>query len=105
MVHGLPQLKDSKVTCTDCFAGKQHRNAVPKKNKWRASKVLELIHADICGPIDPYPIVGKGTSYASSMIIVVKHGCICCLRSQKPWNVSKASRRWLKRKQKGPLNV
>ena len=39
----------------------------------------------------PYPIVGKGTSYASSMIIVVKHGCICCLRSQKPWNVSKTS--------------
>lgn len=59
MVEGLPELTTSKFTCTDCFTGKQHRNAVLKSSKWRASKVLELIHADICGPIEPTSNSGK----------------------------------------------
>ncbi|XP_042450656.1 uncharacterized protein LOC122035309 [Zingiber officinale] len=33
--------------------GKQHRNAIPKKSLWRASQRLQLVHADICGPINP----------------------------------------------------
>jgi len=51
MVRGLPQLEASSVTCAYCFIGKQHRNPIPKKSEWLASKILELIHADICGPI------------------------------------------------------
>ena len=53
MVRGLPQLSTSNVTCTDCLKGKQHRDPIPKKSTWRASQKLELIHADICGPITP----------------------------------------------------
>lgn len=53
MVRGLPSLKDSTKICTDCLVGKQHREAFPQKSPWRASKRLELIHADICGPIKP----------------------------------------------------
>ena len=59
MMRRLPQLEVSSVTCTDCFTGKQHRNPIPKKSEWRASKVLELIHADICGPIEPISNSGK----------------------------------------------
>jgi transposase InsO family protein len=33
--------------------GKQHREPIPKSAKWRASKKLELVHSDICGPITP----------------------------------------------------
>lgn len=53
MVHGLPQLSASTVVCTDCMIGKQHRDPIPKKSTWRATQRLQLIHADICGPITP----------------------------------------------------
>lgn len=32
---------------------KQHRESIPKRSLWRASQRLELVHADICGPIKP----------------------------------------------------
>lgn len=53
MVQGLPQLEKLNFTCVDCLAGKQNRSDIPKQSQWRASGTLELIHADICGPIEP----------------------------------------------------
>jgi len=53
MVKGLPLVKASNKSCTECFVGKQHRDAIPKKSQWRASHKLQLVHADICGPITP----------------------------------------------------
>lgn len=53
MVHGLPKFPTSDVVCTDCLKGKQHREPIPKSSTWRASQKLELIHADLCGPISP----------------------------------------------------
>ena len=51
MVRGLPQFFASSVTCADCINGKQHRDPIPKRSTWRATQKLELIYADICGPI------------------------------------------------------
>lgn len=53
MVDGLPPFKTPTRLCTDCMTGKQHRDFIPKKSLWRASHRLQLIHADICGPIKP----------------------------------------------------
>ncbi|GAA0159049.1 transmembrane signal receptor [Lithospermum erythrorhizon] len=53
MVTGLPSFKTQDITCADCFNGKQTKQAQPKQTSWRASKVLEFIHSDICGPISP----------------------------------------------------
>lgn len=53
MVRGLPQLPASTAVCEDCMKGKQHRDPIPKKSQWRATQKLQLIHADICGPITP----------------------------------------------------
>ena len=39
--------------CSLCMVGKQHREAISKRSLWRATKKLQLIHADICGPITP----------------------------------------------------
>ncbi|KAI5332974.1 hypothetical protein L3X38_023103 [Prunus dulcis] len=51
MVHGLPQLEEQSGVCERCQFGKQHRNAFPKDQAQRASKVLELVHVDLCGPM------------------------------------------------------
>ncbi|TXG67975.1 hypothetical protein EZV62_009250 [Acer yangbiense] len=53
MVRGLPQLPTPTIMCNACVVGKQHRDPIPKKSQWRASQRLQLIHADICGPITP----------------------------------------------------
>jgi hypothetical protein len=53
MVKGLPVLQESNETCSDCVIGKQHRDPIPKIANWRASEKLELVHSDICGPINP----------------------------------------------------
>ena len=53
MVRGLPQLKAPSKICMDRMVGKQHRDAIPKRSLWRAYQRLQLVHADICGPIKP----------------------------------------------------
>jgi transposase InsO family protein len=59
MVKGLPDLEDITEKCTDCLIGKQHRDAIPKQAMWRAAEKLELIHSDICGPINPKSKAGS----------------------------------------------
>jgi hypothetical protein len=51
-VHGLPSVKESNTKCANCMKGKQQREVFPKKSSRRASIKLELIHSDICGPIN-----------------------------------------------------
>jgi len=53
MVNGLPSIQIPKKLCTECLIGKQHRDSMSKKSLWRASNKLQLVHADICGPIKP----------------------------------------------------
>lgn len=53
MVKGLPLLKTPTKVCSDCLVGKQHRDSIPKKSFWRATQKLQLVHADICGPVKP----------------------------------------------------
>ncbi|CAL8151793.1 unnamed protein product [Prunus armeniaca] len=53
MVHGLPQFKSPSTVCANCMIGKQHKDSIPKKSNWRATEKLQLVHADLCGPISP----------------------------------------------------
>ncbi|MCH93143.1 hypothetical protein A2U01_0014091, partial [Trifolium medium] len=53
MVKGLPTLEELDENCVYCLTGKQHIDVIPKQAMWRARLKLELIHYDICGPINP----------------------------------------------------
>lgn len=45
------KIKTSKQNCEVCNEGKQTRLSFPKKGS-RASCVLEIVHADVCGPME-----------------------------------------------------
>ncbi|GKD29574.1 retrovirus-related pol polyprotein from transposon TNT 1-94 [Tanacetum coccineum] len=51
MVMGLPNIDDIEF-CEGCVLGKQSRNSFPVGKSWRASRHLELVHADLCGPMN-----------------------------------------------------
>ncbi|WZZ37877.1 hypothetical protein YC2023_034136 [Brassica napus] len=56
MVEGLSKAVGEvsvEAVCEVCMKGKQNRENIPKKSTWRASRGLELVHTDICGPITP----------------------------------------------------
>jgi len=74
MVRGLPQLPTSTTKCTACIIGKQHKESFPKKSQWHVSQRLQLIHADICGPITP-------TSNSKKMYFL----CLIDDYSRKAW--------------------
>lgn len=51
MVTGLPKINSFDL-CESCIYGKQSRKSFPIRKAWRASACLELIHADLCGPMN-----------------------------------------------------
>lgn len=50
LVTGIPKLKVEKETCESCMIGKQARQPFPQATSFRATKVLKLVHGDLCGP-------------------------------------------------------
>lgn len=61
MVNGLSELSHNEAggVCDLCMRGKQNREKIPKKSSWRASRALQLVHTDVCGPIAPTSASGK----------------------------------------------
>lgn len=60
MVNGLPEIQKVQGVCETCAKGKQHRTTIPKVAQWRATKPLQLVHTDLCGPITPRTAGDKG---------------------------------------------
>lgn len=59
MVRGMPQIEHVNQICDSCLAGKQRRTPFPQVAKYRAQKLLELVHGDICGAIKPATPAGN----------------------------------------------
>ncbi|GJR68716.1 zinc finger, CCHC-type containing protein [Tanacetum coccineum] len=59
MVTGMPCVSHPKQLCSGCVVAKQTRKSFPNEAQWRASKPLELLHADLCGPITPQSTGGN----------------------------------------------
>nr|GFB35913.1 retrovirus-related Pol polyprotein from transposon TNT 1-94 [Tanacetum cinerariifolium] len=59
MVSGLPFIKDQKKVCEGCVLDKQAKKSFPVGNSRRATEVLELVHADLCGPMKSESLSGS----------------------------------------------
>lgn len=51
LVVGIPNIMLHKERCTSCLLGKQMRKVFPQATSYRATRILDLIHGDLCGPI------------------------------------------------------
>ena len=58
MVYGLPEINQVGV-CEGCILGKQAKFSFPKGQAMRATQVLELVHADLCGPMQTESLGGS----------------------------------------------
>ena len=58
LVKGLPKFRNPNVVCAHCISGKHSRTSF-SSSSYRALSVLELLHMDICGPINPQTLGGK----------------------------------------------
>ncbi|GJS07420.1 retrovirus-related pol polyprotein from transposon TNT 1-94 [Tanacetum coccineum] len=59
MVSNLPLIIDKKNVCEGCILGKQSKKVFPVGKSRRADDVLELILADLCGPIRVESLAGS----------------------------------------------
>jgi len=62
MICGLPVLTEVEDVCAGCASGKHHRKKFDKEQTWKASYPLELIHTDLCGPMQNESVGGTDTS-------------------------------------------
>ncbi|XP_051132515.1 uncharacterized protein LOC127252406 [Andrographis paniculata] len=53
MVIGVPLITRPNQLCQGCLITKQPRQPFPTQTRYRAKKALELLHANLCGPITP----------------------------------------------------
>ena len=60
LADGL-NLNDSKdmVFCEACIKGKQTRSSFPKGQATRATELLEIVHSDVCGPMQTTSLGGN----------------------------------------------
>jgi len=83
MVKGLPKfdLGEEEAVCDICLKGKQIRESIPKESAWKSTQVLQLVHTDICGPINPASTSGK--RYILNFIDDFSRKCWTYLLSEK----------------------
>ena len=59
LVEGLLVIKVPNKLCRDYVVGKHHRTPFPKALSHQSCEPVELVHADICGPISPSTLGGN----------------------------------------------
>ncbi|KAL8101414.1 hypothetical protein AgCh_033340 [Apium graveolens] len=61
MALGIPEMIQPLKKCEGCLMSKQSRRPFPSQAIFNSRKTLEIVHADICGPI--MPITPGGNRY------------------------------------------
>ena len=57
MVKGLPLIEKPDSLCEGCILGKQHREIFPSGKSIRAKAPLEIVHSNLCGPMQTPSLV------------------------------------------------
>ena len=58
MGRGLPTLKQVHNDCEACALGKMHREEFPVRVERKKRDILELVHTDLCGPMQTKSLGG-----------------------------------------------
>ena len=48
LVFSFPVVNVPNVVCETCEIGKKHKNSFPTRKFWRARKLLEIVHSNLC---------------------------------------------------------
>ena len=60
LVNGMDVSTKTLTFCEPCVQGKAHQQPYPKQSNNRSDHIMDLIHADVCGPLKPLSLGGKG---------------------------------------------
>lgn len=58
MVEGLPMFRNIQLNCDGCALDKMHREQFPVHDRRKETNILELVHTDICGPMQTRSLGG-----------------------------------------------
>lgn len=84
MIKGLEQVNvdTDSMFCESCVFSKQKRASFPKNKNARSSRILELIHSDVCGPMpttaydgSKYFVTFTDDFSRASMVYFIKRKC------------------------------
>ena len=70
MVKGLSVIHEPTNSCESCILGKQHGESFLAGASYRAREPLELVHTDLCGPMQTRSLRGH-IYFPHSLIILV----------------------------------
>lgn len=70
-----------RQVCEDCLKGKLPRTSFPKSSDNRASRILDLVHTDVCGPMAN--VTPGGCRYLMTLIDDFSRYTVVCLLRQK----------------------
>ena len=85
MIRDLPTTDPPSHTCELCIICRQARLLFPRGKSWRAEAPLQLVHTDICGPLDPVSVGGNRyfitfiDDFNRKLWVYILKKKICCL--------------------------
>lgn len=70
-----------RLACEACLEGKLSRTPIPKKAERKSTQILDLVHTDLCGPMEtPTP---SGNRFLMTLIDDYSRYCVVYLLSKK----------------------
>ena len=82
MVSSLPKLEaPSKHVCEGCILGKMQRSSFPKDGSLRSDRKLQLVHSDVCGPMQT-PSFGNYLYFVTFIDDFSKHAWVYPLKAK-----------------------